>query len=334
MSGGKSKPKKYGNAQREPKRTNVGGGPPARDVIPRKIPRGLEVLIKKAAVDPAFKKLLLEKRAGAAEAIGLKLTAAEKAMLAAVPLPQLEGIITHTRISPKLRPAFLGYAAGTMLAALGTGTLDYVFERYENIDNRETTTSTLDVLKTYRTRYKNRLTPRNGGTDATPRRATSAKSILSDHPFGNGDFDRVISRITSGMGARPDIPTAPRRTLRNKRISVPPQMPASVGGEGAGHRNRTSAVIASVIRRRIAGIQYAYKLVLRKNPALGSGKIVVRFTITPSGAVAAAQIVSDTLGEPALRETIISRIRSWRFLPAYGGDVTVIYPFIFIAEEV
>lgn len=123
MSGGKSKPKKRGNAERGPNRTNVvGGKPPGSEIIPRKIPRGLEVLIKKAAVDPAFKKLLLEKRAGAAEAIGLKLTAAEEAMLAAVPLPQLEGIIAHTRISPKLRPAFLGYAAGAMLAALGAAT--------------------------------------------------------------------------------------------------------------------------------------------------------------------------------------------------------------------
>jgi hypothetical protein len=39
-------------------------------------------------------------------------------MLAAVPLPQLEGIVAHTRISPTLRPVFLGYAAAVMLAAL------------------------------------------------------------------------------------------------------------------------------------------------------------------------------------------------------------------------
>ncbi len=90
------------------------------EVIDRHIPRGLEVLIKKAAVDAAFKKILFEKRADAATAIGLNLTAAEEAMLAAVPLPQLEGIVAHTRISPKFRPAFLGYAAGAMLAALST----------------------------------------------------------------------------------------------------------------------------------------------------------------------------------------------------------------------
>ena len=84
------------------------------------IPRGVEVLVKKAAVDPAFKKILLEKRAGAADAIALKLEPAEAAMLAAVPEAQLRAIVANTKVSPSLRPAFLGYAAGAMLAALGT----------------------------------------------------------------------------------------------------------------------------------------------------------------------------------------------------------------------
>jgi hypothetical protein len=115
--------KGYGSADRKLVRTTiVGGRPPQSEQIPRHIPRGLEVLIKKAAVDPAFKNILFVQRAEAAAAIGLKLTAAEEAMLAAVPLPQLEGIVAHTRISPKLKPAFLGYAAGVMLAALGTTT--------------------------------------------------------------------------------------------------------------------------------------------------------------------------------------------------------------------
>ena len=48
---------------------NVGASLRPGGVIPRRIPRGLEVLIKKAAVDPAFKKLLFEKKAEAAQAI-------------------------------------------------------------------------------------------------------------------------------------------------------------------------------------------------------------------------------------------------------------------------
>ncbi len=85
------------------------------------ISRGIEVLVKKAAVDPAFKKMLLEKRAEAAEPIALKLEPAEAAMLNAVPEAQLKAIVANTKVSPSLRPAFLGYAAAAMLAALATG---------------------------------------------------------------------------------------------------------------------------------------------------------------------------------------------------------------------
>ena len=114
----------YTNADRpgEPeavRTTIVGGRPPAGGANVNDIPRGLEVLIKKAAVDPAFKKLLLERRAGAAEDIALTLSPAEAAMLAAVPEAQLRAIVANTKVSPSLRPAFLGYAAGAMLATLG-----------------------------------------------------------------------------------------------------------------------------------------------------------------------------------------------------------------------
>lgn len=84
--------------------------------------RGVDVLLKKAAVDPDFKKLLLERRAAAAEAIGLKLDAAEVALLDSVPESHLAAVIARTTVSPKIRPAFLGYAAGVMLAALSATT--------------------------------------------------------------------------------------------------------------------------------------------------------------------------------------------------------------------
>ncbi len=103
--------------------TIVGGRPPGGGANVGDVPRNVDVLLKKAAVDPKFKKMLLEKRAGAAEAIALKLEPAEVAMLSAVPAKQLEAIVAKTKVSPGLRPAFLGYAGGVMLAALGTATL-------------------------------------------------------------------------------------------------------------------------------------------------------------------------------------------------------------------
>ena len=85
----------------------------------RGIPRGIEVLIKKAKVDAAFRELLLHKRAEAAGEIGLTLDPAEAMMLNGVPQGQLEAIIERTRVSPRLRKVFLGGAAAVMLAALG-----------------------------------------------------------------------------------------------------------------------------------------------------------------------------------------------------------------------
>ena len=109
-------------AEQEAVRTTiVGGRPPGSGKSVGPIPRGIEVLVKKAAVDPEFKELLLRERAGAAEAIELQLDPSEVVMLNGVPEAQLEAIIARTTIAPKNRPAFLGRAAVTMLAALGVG---------------------------------------------------------------------------------------------------------------------------------------------------------------------------------------------------------------------
>jgi hypothetical protein len=83
------------------------------------IPRGIEVLVKKASVDPEFKKVLLEKRADAAWEIGLDLDDSEAGMLSSIPIAQLESIIERTTVGPESRRVFLGKAASLMLAAIG-----------------------------------------------------------------------------------------------------------------------------------------------------------------------------------------------------------------------
>jgi acyl carrier protein len=83
------------------------------------VPRGIEVLVKKASVDPAFKAILLDRRAAAADEIGLQLAPAEAMMLAATPREQLETIVARTSVPQSHRRAFLGQAAAAMLAVLG-----------------------------------------------------------------------------------------------------------------------------------------------------------------------------------------------------------------------
>jgi hypothetical protein len=99
--------------------TIVGGRPPGPGKDIGEIPRGIEVLVKKASVDAEFKELLLERRAEVATEIGLELDPAEVMMLKAVPREQLEKIIARTTVRPQSRRAFLGRAAALMLAALG-----------------------------------------------------------------------------------------------------------------------------------------------------------------------------------------------------------------------
>lgn len=83
------------------------------------IPRGIEVLVKKASVDDEFRQHLLQERAEAAARIGLELDPAEVMMLNGVPRGQLETIIANTRLRPAQRKLFMGRAAAVMLVAPG-----------------------------------------------------------------------------------------------------------------------------------------------------------------------------------------------------------------------
>ena len=102
--------------------TIVGGRPPGSGKPLGPIPRGIDVLVKKAAVDPEFRALLLFDRQAAADEIGLQLDPAEAAMLAAVPPAQLETIIDRTTVPAEHRRAFLGKVAAAMLATMGLAT--------------------------------------------------------------------------------------------------------------------------------------------------------------------------------------------------------------------
>jgi hypothetical protein len=103
--------------------TIVGGRPPGCGTKIGQIPRGIEVLVKKASVDAEFKKLLLRQRAAAAVDIGMELSLSEVAMLSVIPAGQLEKIIVSAKVSPSQRSAFMGRAAVLMLAALGASAI-------------------------------------------------------------------------------------------------------------------------------------------------------------------------------------------------------------------
>lgn len=106
------------NSERGADPTIVGGRPFKRSRLIHGIPRGIEVLIKKASVDPEFRAVLLKERAEAAAEIELELSATEATMLKAIPAAQIEKIIDNAKVPDEHRRIFLGKMAAAMLAVL------------------------------------------------------------------------------------------------------------------------------------------------------------------------------------------------------------------------
>ncbi|MCL2743791.1 MAG: Os1348 family NHLP clan protein [Planctomycetaceae bacterium] len=110
-----------GVEQESVRTTIVGGRPPGSGQPIGQIPRGIEILLKKAAVDAEFRDILLADSEQAAASIELVLEPVEAAMLQNIPTEQLAAIIDKTEVPQSHRRTFLGTAAAAMLAVL-TGT--------------------------------------------------------------------------------------------------------------------------------------------------------------------------------------------------------------------
>jgi hypothetical protein len=96
--------------------TIVGGRPPSRPTISDDVPRGIEVLIQKAAVDDEFRELLLTDYQAAAESIDLDLSDGEHAVLGSVPPATLSAMIARVEVPLEHRSVFKGRVAAAMLA--------------------------------------------------------------------------------------------------------------------------------------------------------------------------------------------------------------------------
>lgn len=88
--------------------------------------------------------------------------------------------------------------------------------------------------------------------------------------------------------------------------------------------------LAAFVRARRGAIQSCYESELRHHPQL-SGKIMVRFSITPSGRAADFGIEENTLGNEAVATCMQGVIAKWVFPFKPSAAVEVAYPFVFSA---
>ncbi|UCE27640.1 MAG: AgmX/PglI C-terminal domain-containing protein [Candidatus Coatesbacteria bacterium] len=309
--------------------TIVGGRPPGPGKGVGSVPRGIEVLVKKAAVDPEFRALLLAERSSAAAEIGLELTETEAAMLDGVQEAQLETIIANTTVNPKLRPAFMGRAAAVMLAALGVGLAGCGDDGGTDTEVKGIRPDEPEV------RESTESVPNNN--NEKPKTDEEVKPELRKDYRTADDVIEHPKRTGGGItGISPDIPygviteTEKPREKIYKAFEVIAPSPYEIYGTGAANELRSTAVIARVVKWHLTGIEYEYKKELKNNVELGSGEIVTEFTISPDGNVVSACIVSTTIGAPEFESAVIARIYLWLFPPIKEGEVTVIYPFEFV----
>lgn len=109
--------------------------------------------------------------------------------------------------------------------------------------------------------------------------------------------------------------------------------PPEISGESSAHADRSQAAILRVVQRETQRLKRVYEDWLKRDPAL-SGRLTIKFTILPSGAVSNVSVVKTTINNPEFDETILRYIRRWQFpVVSDGTPVEVVYPFVFEGQS-
>lgn len=99
------------------------------------------------------------------------------------------------------------------------------------------------------------------------------------------------------------------------------------GGPG-GKAARSREEIELVFDRNKGAIYSLYSRALRDQPEL-QGKLVLEFTVAPSGEVTMCRVVSSELDNPELEHKIVARVKLFRFMPKDVDAVTTTKPIDF-----
>ena len=103
------------------------------------------------------------------------------------------------------------------------------------------------------------------------------------------------------------------------------------GGNGNGRggmAGRSLEEIEMVFDRNKGALSALYYRALRNDPTL-QGKLVLRLTISPEGAVTFCEVVSSEIGDPELERKLIQRVKLFRFDPKDVAPFTATKPIDF-----
>ncbi|MGW8368133.1 MAG: TonB family protein [Gammaproteobacteria bacterium] len=134
-------------------------------------------------------------------------------------------------------------------------------------------------------------------------------AALSRNTGGGGLQGREVTKVASAIETQ-----VPRNEARRR------------GDSNLAARSREE--IELVFDRNKGAIYSLYTRALRKNPGL-QGKLVLKFTIEPSGAISMCEVVSSELEDPDLERKLVNRIKMFRFEAREVETITTTKPIDF-----
>lgn len=166
-------------------------------------------------------------------------------------------------------------------------------------------------------------------------KARAVKTTTKEH-----NASRLISKSANKLSSGVDKSRLTVATVDQKleghstsavssNIQVAKSSPISgSGGSSAGSAERTREEIETIFQKYKGAFYSMYNRALRKDPTI-QGRVIVELTITPSGSVSAAKIVSSALNNKSLERKIIARVKLMKFSAKNVSTITVNYPIDF-----
>jgi TonB family protein len=136
--------------------------------------------------------------------------------------------------------------------------------------------------------------------------------------------DRLDQQVTD-RGRRPGWLGKPGRV--DRRVGARATGPDAIPGIGSVRGSLDKEIIRRIVRRHLNEVRYCYEQALAAHPSL-TGRLVVQFTIAPTGLVLASVLQSSSLGVVSVDICVVQAVKRWEFpQPKGGGLVMVSYPF-------
>lgn len=155
-----------------------------------------------------------------------------------------------------------------------------------------------------------------------------AERSLIASKAGAGSAGITTANASRGFGTGAGSLTGHDTTVVSSRIAAAGS-PSNVNKGASGKPSRSEEEIALVFDRNKGAIYALYGRALRDAPDL-QGKLVLEFTISPSGDVTECHVVSSELKDAELERKIVARVKLFQFEAKDVASITTTKPIEFV----